>query len=436
MTVAPRPMNFLVATWEGGGSVGPALTVARKLAERGHRVRVMSDRCNRPEAEAAGAAFVPWTRAPSRPDRSKHSDVFRDWEVATPVEQIRRVLDRIMAGPALAYAEDVIEELEGEPADLVVSSEMLFGVMVGCEAIGQKFALLTCNVSLFPMAGVPPMGPGLAPPANAEEERLHAEIAEANRQMLAGGLPAVNKARAAFGLPSLADLADQHLAAERVLLGTAQAFDFAPAELPPHIRYVGPQLDDPAWAAPWASPWPAEDTRPLVLVAFSTSFQDHVGVLQRIIDAGAALPVRLLVTLGDTISPDELSPAENARLVHSAPHNRVMSEAALVITHGGHGTVTRALTHLKPLLVVPHGRDQNDNAVRVAARKAGLRLDAGSSTETFRSAIETLLRNSAYRTGAEALGRRVADEAENSPVVRELEELAGCGCAFANRRVA
>jgi hypothetical protein len=32
-----------------------ALEVMRKLAARGHRVRVLSEECNRPEAEAAGA---------------------------------------------------------------------------------------------------------------------------------------------------------------------------------------------------------------------------------------------------------------------------------------------------------------------------------------------------------------------------------------------
>jgi MGT family glycosyltransferase len=421
-------LSFLLATWEGGGSVGPALTVARKLVDRGHRVRVMSDACNRPEAEAAGATFVPWTRAPSRGDRSKHSDVFRDWEVDTPQQQIQRVLDRIMTGPALAYAQDVIEELDREPADLVVSSEMLFGVMAGCESVGQRFALLTCNISLFPLEGVPPMGPGLAPAANAAEEALHCEVAEANRLMFDGGLRALNQARAALGLRPLAALDDQHRAAERLLLGTSRAFDFAPPTLAPHIRYVGPQLDDPAWAAPWHSPWPAEDMRPLILVGFSTSFQDHVGVLQTIIDAAAELPVRLLVTLGATISPDELSPAPNSRLVPSAPHNEVMPGAALVITHGGHGTVVRALVHGKPMIIVPHGRDQNDNAVRVTAREAGLKLAADAPAETFRSAIEALLSDPRYAAGAEALGRRVADETEHSPVVEELESLAAGSC--------
>jgi len=419
-----RPLNFLLTTWEGGGSVGPALTVARKLRQRGHAVRVMSDRCNRGEAEAAGARFSPWTRAPSRPDRSKDSDVFRDWEVATPPEQIQRVLDRIMTGPALAYAEDVIEELEREPADLVVSSEMLFGVMIGCEAVGQKHALLTANISLFPIPGIPPIGPGLMPAANAEDEALHAAVAQANREMEAGGLATLNVARAQLGLQPLATLGDQHLSAEHLLLGTARAFDFAPAELPPHISYVGPQLDDPAWAEPWQSPWSDEDERPLALVAFSTSFQDHVGVLQRIIDAAAGLPVRLLVTLGGTIRPDELSAHENSCLVETAPHNAVLRQTALVITHGGHGTVARSLVHRKPMLIVPHGRDQNDNAARVVARGAGLMLAAGSPAGEFAEAIRRLLTEPGFAAAARALGDLVAEEAENSPVVEELERIA------------
>ncbi|HEX8055759.1 MAG TPA: glycosyltransferase [Novosphingobium sp.] len=423
MTESNETMNFLLATWEGGGSVTPVLTVAKKLADRGHRVRVMSDRVNRPEADAAGAVFIPWTRAPSRPDRSRGSDIMRDWEATSPQEGFMRVLHRIMAGPALAYAQDVIEELRREPADLVVSNEMLFGVPLGCEALGQKLALLTCNVSLFPMEGVPPLGPGLPPAQTTEEHALHAQITEASRQMLDSGLPAVNAARATLGLAPLATLTDQHLAAERLLLGTARAFDFAPAELPEHVAYVGPQLGDPAWAAPWQSPWDDADPRPLVLVSFSTTFQGHVEVLQRVIDGAADLPLRLLVTLGDTIAPEELRPADNCRLLTSAPHNAVMPEAALVITHGGHGTVTRALVHGLPQIVVPHGRDQADNAVRVTARGAGIMVSADSHAEAFRSAIARILTEPAYRPAAQSLGLKIAEEADNSPVVAELEAL-------------
>jgi MGT family glycosyltransferase len=424
--------NFLFATWEGGGCVTPALTVARKLARRGHRVRVMSDICNRPEAEAAGAAFVPWTRAPSRPDRSKETDNIRDWDVPTPREGIEQLIDRLLAGRALDYALDVKEELEREPADLVVSSDMLLGVPIGSEAAGHRHVLLTAHVSLFPMAGVPPLGPGLAPARNDEERALHAAIAADGEALWERALPPVNAARQTLGLEPLERVLDQPLRAERLLLGTARAFDFAPDGLPSHVRYVGPQLDDPAWAEPWVSPWPADDRRPLVLVGFSTTFQNHAAVLQRVADAMRGLPVRALITLGDTIEPSQIRAGGNVKLVRSAPHNEVMREAQIVVTHGGHGTVTRALVHRRPMLIIPHGRDQNDNAVRVTERGAGLALPPEADVQALRGAIGRLLLEPHFRDAAWTLGGKVAHESENSPVVRELETLAA-GCCLEQR---
>jgi UDP:flavonoid glycosyltransferase YjiC (YdhE family) len=46
-------------------------------------------------------------------------------------------------------------------------------------------------------------------------------------------------------------------------------------------------------------------------------------------------------------------------LLPSAPHDAVMKEVSIVVTHGGHGTASRALWHGLPLLVIPMGRDQN-----------------------------------------------------------------------------
>ena len=123
--------------------------MARKLVGLGHRVRVMSDACNRPEAEASGAEFIAWERAPSRPSRDPASDPVRDWEHEGPAG-LMQVINEVWAGPSQAYADDVIAELRREPADLVVSSEMLFGVAIGCEAIGQAFCYLPVNISLFP----------------------------------------------------------------------------------------------------------------------------------------------------------------------------------------------------------------------------------------------------------------------------------------------
>ncbi|MGZ3346574.1 MAG: glycosyltransferase [Caulobacteraceae bacterium] len=415
--------SYLIATWEGGGSVAPTLTLARKLRARGHRVRVMSDACNRPEAEAAGAEFVPWARAPSRTDRNPESDPVRDWEYEGPAG-LMQVMDVVWSGPALAYAQDMIAELRREPADLVVTHEYMFGVIIGCQALDQPYCLFMANVSLFPMPGVPPIGPGLAPARTDSERAMHAEITQGVVQMFDHALPAVNAARAALGLAALDRTIDLVADSRGTLLATSRAFDFAPEALPPGVRYVGPQLDEPAWAEPWVSPWPRSDGLPLILVSFSTTFQNHAPVLQRVIDAIATLPAKAVVTLGGSIRPDALAPSPNVRVVESAPHDTVMAEAAVVVTHGGHGTVARALRHLRPMLVLPHGRDQGDNAVRVTERGAGLALAPNASVAEIRSALARLLTEPEFTQAARRLGEAVARETADSPVVEVLEDLA------------
>jgi MGT family glycosyltransferase len=420
-----KPMKFLFTTWEGGGNVTPALEVVRKLVAHGHLVRVMSEECNRRESGAAGAVFIPWERAPNRKDRSPESQTCNDWAAATPQEGLLSVIRDGWCGPALAYAQDLLQELRRDPADLVVTCEALFGVMAGCESVGQKFALFCPNISLAPLPGIPPLGPGFAPARNEQERAMHAEVARACTAMFDSGLPSLNAARAALGLEPLEHLLDQFHSATVELLGTSRAFDFPCAVLPEKVRYVGPQIADPHWAQSWTSPWPASDQRPLVTVAFSTTFQNHAGVLQKIIDALARLPVRVLVTLGGSIKANELQARSNCILVDSAPHSVVMRESAFVVTHGGHGTVMRAFLSGVPMLIIPHGRDQNDNAVRVTERGAGLALMPGASIEDICAASARLLDESSFSSAAKRLGDLVAAEARNSMIVQELETAAG-----------
>lgn len=415
-------MNFLLTTWEGGGNVPPMLTVASALLARGHTVRVACDAANREEVERSGARFIPWRTAPSRRSRTDRSDALRDWEAPSPAEGFALALRTIMTGPALAYARDVLAELEREPADLVVSSEMLFGVMAACESVGQPLALFAANVCAFPLPGAPTFGPGLPPPRDETEREQHAAIREATMQLIDTGLAELNAARAALGLPPLEHVIDQMEHARALLLGTSRAFDFTVGEMPRHVRYVGPQLAEPAWVAPWMAPWAPGDERPLVLVAFSTTFQNHAGVVQSVLDATARMPVRTLVTLGG-LQADELRPPDNAWLVSGAPHDALLPDTAVVVTHGGHGTVLRTLAHRRPMLIVPHGRDQAENAVRVVERGAGITLPATARADEFQAALSRLLADASFAHAAACLGEAIDTETRSTSVVAELEAL-------------
>jgi UDP:flavonoid glycosyltransferase YjiC (YdhE family) len=139
-----------------------------------------------------------------------------------------------------------------------------------------------------------------------------------------------------------------------------------------------------------------------VLVSLSTGHQDQLALLRRIVGAIAGMPVRAVVTTGNAIDPGELAAPEGVQVLRSAPHSAVLAEAAAVVSHGGHGTVIKALAAGVPQLIVPMGRDQLDNAARVAARGAGLRLRPGASGRAIAAAVRRLLDEPSHREGAAA----------------------------------
>jgi len=100
--------KYLFVDWEGGGNLPPALTLARQMVARGHRVRVLSDPADEADVRAAGCEYVSHTRAPHRHDKSAKNDFIRDWEARTPMAALARSQDRIMCGQALSYARDVL----------------------------------------------------------------------------------------------------------------------------------------------------------------------------------------------------------------------------------------------------------------------------------------------------------------------------------------
>lgn len=416
--------NILFCTWEGGGHVQPMMLVARGLQARGHDVLVMSDACNAVDAERLGLPFRAWRHAPSRPDKTAASDLLRDWEADNPMEAVTRLCERIIAGPAALYARDVLEALDAAPFDLVVTQELLFGPMMAAEAAGVRLALFCANVWPFPtLPGLPPFGAGMPPAEDDQGRMLHQMVGQTTRTLFQAGLPALNAAREGVGLPPLNDLFDQIAIARRILLGTSRAFDFAPEPLAEPFVYVGPYVADPVDVAPWASPWPDDDTRPLVVVTSSSLYEAQEDLIRGAISALSTLPVRGIVTLGPALSPADFPGADNILVVPSASHEALLAEAALFITHGGHGSVIRPLMAGLPLLVLPGLRDQRDNARRVVHRGAGLMLERGAAPDAIAEAVRTLLAGPDCREAAARLGQAIRTDLDHRSAENQLAAL-------------
>lgn len=413
--------RFLFTTWEGGGHVQPLLLVARDLKARGHDVLILSDACNDVDAAALDLPFRAWTTAPSQTGKRREDDRLKDHEADNPLEVIHRLIDRVIAGPALAYAQDTLAAVDSFKPDAVVSQELLFGVMAAAESRALPLALFTANIwSLPTLAGVPPFGAGMAEATSDEERAMHAMVSQMSRGFFQAGLPSLNAAREALDLAPLADLFEQLNKADKILLGTSRAFDFAPESLQEPYVYAGPYLADPAWAEPFTPP---EGDAPLVVVSFSSLYQAQEAPLARVIEALGRLPVRGLVTTGPTLAPEEFPAPDNVTVVRSAPHGALLAETAVFVTHAGHGSTLRPLMAGVPLLCLPMGRDQNDNAARVIARGAGLRLGPDASVDAIAAAITDLLASPSYQSAAKALGLAITRDAEARSAASQIEGL-------------
>jgi MGT family glycosyltransferase len=205
---------------------------------------------------------------------------------------------------------------------------------------------------------------------------------------------------------------------------TSECFDFHCEARPGHVRYVGPVLADPRWADAWHSPWPEDDNRPLVIVSLSSTYMAQERLLERVIDGAGGLDARVLVTTGPAIDPASLPAPDNTAVVRSAPHAQLFPAAAVVITHAGMGTVTRALTSGTPLVCLPMVRDQPDVAARVVHAGAGVRLSSRTKPAAIRAAVKRVMRDPAFQTTARQLRARMAADATAHRGITELEALA------------
>jgi MGT family glycosyltransferase len=408
-------MRFLLATWDGGGNVPPTLALVRKLVGRGHSVTVLGPHWLRPLFETAACGFAAYAHVPNGAPSSAATSGMGRARAAFLVPELAR------AAPALAFAEDVLGTLDRAPADALVVDFMLAGAIAAAEHARLPTAALMHTVYCLPAPGRPPFGAGFKSRGRLVGRLRDPALVGLVRRQTRGALTDLNEARRHIGLTAVGSAADQLAGVARVLVLTSEAFDRAPAALPPNVRYVGPQLDR-SWSERLDLPWPAPDHQPLVVVSFSTRFA-AAAVVQRVLDSLGKLRVRVLLTLGPTFAPEDLRVPANALIRSFVPHRAVLPRAQLVITHAGLGTVMAALVHGVPLVCIPLKNDQFENAARVVAAEAGRTLNRKTTRHSLRRAILQVLNEPRFRDGA----RRMADAigAHDASAVEELEALAG-----------
>ncbi len=439
MEDSDRQLSFLIAMFEGGGNVPLILPIVSRLVARGNHVKVVAGASiRRPGVIAPGDAFLERIRATgaivvrlAEPDThplpgAAPRGLAFGW---TPRRFTSRLAFKgidlaLISRWSGAWAEGMAAEIVREVPDVVVADFFLLGALAAGEGAGLPTAALVHNASLFwPIPGRPPPGSGFGPPHNWLERFRNAVVVAAWRRVaVRDGLGSVNGARRRVGLTALRSPYQQYESATRLLILGTEAFDFPSERLPANARYVGVPFDD---AAPpdWTSPWPPDNREPLVLVSLSTLPQGQAPVMHQILAALDGMAVRALVTLGPSLNPLDFTAPLNVRLESFAPHAAVLPHVAAVVTQCGLSTVTKALAHGVPLICLPVIDEQRENAARIEALGAGIRLEPSASSNQIRTAIDRVLNEPHFRHAAERMAERLSGENGADMAAAELESL-------------
>jgi len=133
------------------------------------------------------------------------------------------------------------------------------------------------------------------------------------------------------------------------------------------------------------------------------------------------------VTLGPHLDPEALTPRHNTVVSGYVRHAAVFPHASLFVTHAGFSGVGAALSFGLPMVCVPLGREQPDNAAHVEAVGAGRTAAPDATVEELRSTVADVLGNEAHRAAAASIASAIRLLGEGARAVDELEQLRGSG---------
>jgi MGT family glycosyltransferase len=405
--------RLLVAVTAVPGHVMPLLMAARHLVGRGHEVVVHTGSLFRARAEAAGARFVPFCSEIDHDYRRLDDHFPERRKIAPGPAQIAFALRHFFADAIPRQAAGIDDILSTFAADAIIIDAMLCGafpLLLG--ARGKRVPVISVGVSPLAVssADTAPFGTAL-PPATSSEDRMRNAVLERYLHEAVFGpvQKYFNDVLARIGSPPLpASLFDSMVRLpDRYLQPTTQAFEYPRSDLPDNVRFVGPMVPPPTKDFVPPSWWRDLDApRPVVVVTQGTvQNTDFRQLVAPALTALAQEEMTVVATTGGApLSAIPVALPGNARAATFLPFDDLLPKAAVLVTNGGYGAVSHALSLGVPLVVAGDSEEKPEVAARVAWKGVGLNLGTGSpSAQQIRAAVRATLTNPQYRRNAHAL---------------------------------
>jgi UDP:flavonoid glycosyltransferase YjiC (YdhE family) len=389
-------MRVLFTTFPAYGHFHPLVPLARALQQAGHEVAFASAASFRKAVESNGFRHIAagGDQATLLSDEDMKSRTERMMR-ASPEDRQRHTADMFVGMFAQRMVPDLLQVASDWRPDLLVRDLMEFGAC----AVGEHLGIPWVTIQI-----------GAIRPGEFLNEVMTQRL---------------DALRATLGLPPDPR---QEMLFRYLHLCFAPGFYLGHAPLTPTTHYLKPALFDqsgderlPAWAEQLGG-----GGRPVVYATLGTVFNKVHAPLHAILAGLRDEPVELVMTVGRDQDPAAFGPQPpHVHVERYIPQTLLFPKCELAILHGGYNSVTSALSHGLPLVLVPIAADQPLNAqlcleLGVARVVSPLTM----TPELLRDAVREVLAKPSYREGA----RRFQQEAEKLPGIEHaialLEKLA------------
>ena len=376
-----RSLQVLLPTMGSAGDVHPFIAIGSALQARGHRATILTNPIFQPLIEAQGLGFLGVGRAEDAHAAIANPEL---WHLRKGFKILAQVLV-----PAIAEIFRLIER-HADGNTVVAFSSAAFGARVAQEKLGVPSASVHLQPSVIRTFADQGMMGDIRLSNATPRWFKHGLFRLIDFLVLDHSLKGpLNDLRATLGLAPVDRVMHRWMHSPQLVIAFfPEWFAAAQPDWPTNTHAVGfPLWDagdddegDYAFAANAAGLAEAEDflnqgAAPIVFTPGSAG-----STMQRFfresVQAARHVGMRaMLVTNFPEQVPQRL-PA-NIRTFGYLPFSQVLPRAALLVYHGGVGTLAQGIKAGVPHLVVPHGYDQFDSGWRIEQLRLGLSIPEG-----------------------------------------------------------
>jgi rhamnosyltransferase subunit B len=414
------PLDVFLPTIGSAGDVHPVVALGLALKARGHTVTILTNPFFQELIEAQSLGFLPvGTLEDAR-------SIIADPDLWHPRKGFEVVARRAML-PAMAQIYRHIEQRAGA-GTVVAASGISFGARLAQERLGIPTATVHLQPSIIRSLVDAGMAGNVRISASQPMWFKRAFFRLADWLLMDRVLKKpINEFRATLGLPPIDRVLYRWLHSPQLVIGFFPEW-FAPIQpdWPPKTHLVGFPLWDtgrPGAIPPETEMFLATGAPPIVFTPGSATATLH-RYFRESVAAVRELGVRtMLVTNYPDQIPGDLP--SHIKVFGYLPFSEVLPRAAMLVYHGGIGTLAQTVKAGIPHLVVPNGHDQFDNGFRIERLGLGRSIPQTSyRANTVARAIRDMLEDGELRARCGEYRCRVDSDAALTRACELVESLA------------